>query len=175
MRGLPTFHLRIPEDQVSHWAARFSDAGDGLVETRIGPEARARGYLRRGEFLKICRWKTPRSRRLCEQNSGAFVRKVTRAALSTRDEELKIRTLLLLSGVGPPTASVILHFCDRGRYPILDVRVLWSLGIAKLPAFTFPFWMRYVEFLRGLADRTGHDMRTVDRALWQFSKENQQS
>jgi hypothetical protein len=75
--------------------------------------------------------------------------------------------------VGLPTASVILHFCDRRKYPILDVRVLWSLGITKPPSFSIPFWLNYTEFLRGLADRTGKDMRTVDRALWQYSRENQ--
>ncbi len=167
------FRLRFPERRISHWAVRFLDSGDKMIENRIGPSARARGYLTRAEFLQICRWKTPRSRPLCVLNSALFVREVTHEALSTRDDELKMRTLLRLSGVGLPTASVILHFCDRRKYPILDVRVLWSLGITKPPSFTIPFWLKYTEFLRGLADRTKQDMRTLDRALWQYSRENQ--
>ena len=167
------FRLRFPESRIFYWAARNSEPGDAVIENRIGPGARARGYLTRAKFLRICEWKTPRSRPLCVRNSAPLVRKVTCAALSTRDEELKMRTLLRLSGVGPPTASVILHFCDRGRYPILDVRVLWSLGFRKPPSFTILFWLKYTEFLRGLADRTRQDMRTVDRALWQYSKEHQ--
>lgn len=71
------FRLRFPESRISYWAAGYSDPGDALIENRIGPGARARGYLTR------------------------------------------------------------------------------------------------VEFLRGLADRTRQDMRTVDRALWQYSKEHQ--
>ncbi len=167
------FRLRFSESLISYWAARYGDPGDALIENRIGPGARGRGYLTRAAFLQITEWKTPRSRPLCVRNSAPLVRKVTCAALSSRDEELKMRTLLRLSGVGLPTASVILHFCDRGRYPILDVRVLWSLGFTKLPSFTIPFWLQYTEFLRGLADRTRQDMRTVDRALWQYSRERQ--
>ena len=134
---------------------------------------RARGYLLRSEFLALCRWKTPRSQPRCARNRDAYIREVTRIALSTRNEELKIRVLLVLDGVSWPTASVILHFCDRGRYPILDVRALWSVGLRRLPAYSFPLWWEYTRFIRNISNRTGLSMRTVDRALWQYSKERQ--
>ena len=98
---------------------------------------------------------------------------MTRTALSARHERLKVGALLVLSGVQWPTASVILHFCDRGMYPILDFRALWSLGYEKPPTYTFPFWVAYCEFTRALAKRAGVSMRTLDRALWQYSKRNQ--
>jgi hypothetical protein len=169
------FRLRFPQTQIRRWADRYSDANELKVEGRVGLAAQARGYLERDEFLAICRWKTPRSKPLCERNRESFVTGVTRVALSTSDEELKIRVLLLLSGVGWPTASVILHFCDRGRYPILDYRALWSLGISKPPRYNIDFWLKYSNFIRDLADRTALNMRTIDRALWQFSKENQRN
>jgi hypothetical protein len=78
-----------------------------------------------------------------------------------------------LEGVEWPTASVILHFCDRGPYPILDYRALWSLGYARPPTYTYEFWNAYTGFLRALSRDTGRDMRTVDKALWQYSKEHQ--
>ncbi len=78
-----------------------------------------------------------------------------------------------LSGVDWPTASVILHFCDPVPYPILDYRVLWSLGFPKPPRFTFDFWRAYTDFTRRLSQSSGHDIRTVDRALWQYSKAHQ--
>ena len=167
------FRLRFPEARIPRWAEQYSDPNEPEIEGRVGPAARARGYLERDEFLAICRWKTPRSKPLCERNHESFVKEVTRTALSTSNEELKIRVLLLLSGVGWPTASVILHFCDRGRFPILDYRALWSLGITKPPEDSLGFWLKYTNFTRDLADRTALDMRTIDRALWQFSKENQ--
>lgn len=167
------FRLRFHESQIAYWAERNRYPLDGVM--RIAQAARARGYLKRDEFLKLCRWKTSRSARLCRRNRESLVREVTRRAFATRDEELKIRELLSLSGVGWPTASVILHFCDRAPYPLLDYRAIWSLGIAKPPSYTFRFWIKYTRFMRNLADRTQLDLRTLDRALWQYSRERQRS
>lgn len=168
-----TFRLRFPEAQISYWTNRYPLGEDSVIENQVAPRARKRGYLTRDEFLAICRWKSPRSRPRCERNRDSFVREVTRISLSTSEEEVKIRVLLLLSGVSWPTASVILHLCDRGRYPVLDYRALWSLRIQSPPAYDFEFWAGYCDFIRAVADRTGHDIRTIDRALWQFSKERQ--
>jgi hypothetical protein len=68
----------------------------------------------------------------------------------------------------------MLHFAHRDLYPILDFRALWSLGHEKPPAFyTFDFWWEYVQSCRARAKECGVSMRVLDRALWQFSKENQ--
>jgi hypothetical protein len=71
--------------------------------------------------------------------------------------------------------DVILHFCDPLPFPILDYRALWSLGYPKPPSYTYEFWSDYTAFTRELARSTGHSMRDLDRALWQYSKENQRS
>jgi hypothetical protein len=167
------FRLRFPESQIPVWAARYFYPKESEIVDGVAPMARDRGYLNLAEFLALCFWKSPRTRPRCEENREALVEAVTRTALSAEDEELKIRVLLLLSGVSWPTASVILHFCDRGRYPILDYRALWSLGVKKAPPYNYEFWARYRDFVRGLADRISLDMRTIDRALWQYSKEKQ--
>jgi hypothetical protein len=161
------------ESELTTWAGRYSYPGEGEIEERVAPTARARGHLRRDEFLDLCRWKTPRSQPRCATNGEDYVREVTRIALATTNEELKIRVLLLLAGVSWPTASVILHFCDTRPYPILDVRALWSVGHRRVPAYTFSLWWEYTRFIRGVSTRTGLSMRTIDRALWQYSKERQ--
>ena len=121
----------------------------------------------------MAEWKTPRSRPRCEANDADYVEEVTRAAFGSKNERFKIDALRLLSGVEWPTASVLLHFCDEGRYPILDVRALWSLGIRKAPSYGFAFWREYTNFLRGVSSDATVSMRTLDRALWQYSKERQ--
>jgi hypothetical protein len=167
-----TFALRFPPAEIVRWAARFPIEDDAAVEA-IARVARGRGYLTRSEFLAMCRWKTPRSARRCASNSTEHIREATTLALASRDERAKIGILRLLAGVDWPTASVLLHFLDRRPYPILDVRALWSLGISRAPAYDFGFWERYVAFTRGIAGKAGHSMRTVDRALWQYSKVRQ--
>ena len=168
-----TFTLRFPVSEIQHWASQYSYPGEDLIVEKLGPAARARGYLLRSEFLHLCRWKTPRSQPRCAANSSSSVREATTIALATEDERAKMYILRTLSGVEWPTASVILHFCDKRPYPIVDYRALWSLGHVKPPPYSSDFWMDYTAFCRDLALSTGHDMRTIDRALWQYSKEHQ--
>jgi hypothetical protein len=167
------FNLRFPASDIETWAARYAYATDEPLVAELAPRARERGYLTYDEFLAVCRWKTRRSASRCRSNDPALVEEATRAALSAKHERLKVGALLVLSGVQWPTASVILHFCDRGKYPILDYRALWSLGYKKPPTYTFPFWAAYCEFTRKFAKRARVSMRRLDQALWQFSKEKQ--
>lgn len=102
------------------------------------------------------------------------MRAVTAIALATTDEQLRIGVLTALRGVEMRTASAILHFAGTDRYPILDVRALWSVGIEPAPSYYgFGLWWTYTEFCRRLADSAGVSMRTLDRALWQYSEEHQ--
>ena len=62
---------------------------------------------------------------------------------------------------------------SKSRYPILDFRALWSVGVKAPLKYSFDFWWRYTVFFRRLATRAGVRMRTLDKALWQYSKEHQ--
>src|SRR4051795_3694420 len=108
------FRLRFPIDQISDWAARFQDDGsDARFLAEVGPAVRSRGYLTAREFLDLCYWKTPRSQSRCRRNAARDIRTISQAALATTDDALKMDLLRLLEGVDWPTASTILHFCDR--------------------------------------------------------------
>ena len=80
-----------------------------------------------------------------------------------------------------PTASALLHLaaCDPTNpvtastaNPIIDFRALWSLNCEKR-GDTFQFWWRYVETCRALATGARLSMRDLDRALWEYSNQNQ--
>jgi hypothetical protein len=173
MADLPTFRLRFPVEDVPEWAARYQYADDQEVEA-IGRRVRERGWYTRDEFLTVARWKTPRSQSRCRRNAESTVREATRIALAASDEHLRIGVLTLLSGVEMPTASVLLHLAHRDPYPIIDFRAVWSLGVAQPPiAYSFEYWWAYTQTCRALAADAGVSMRTLDRALWQYSKEHQ--
>jgi hypothetical protein len=170
------FTLRFPRSEVELWAALYDSAQDALIEQRVAPRIRAWGYLSKVDFLVLARWKSPRSQPRCEQNPDDYIRAVTQAAFSTPNERLRIEALLLLKGVSWPTASVLLHFGHPDPYPILDYRSLWSVGVRVAPnKYDFDLWWGYTQFCRKLADRSGVTMRTLDRALWQYSKARQPS
>ena len=103
------------------------------------------------------------------------VREITRFSFATESEEAKIKSLLVLSGVSYPVASVILHFAFPDRYPMLDFRVLWSLGLEQPTYYTFDFWEKYRNEIKGITRRIDETIRTVDKALWEYSKEHQKN
>ncbi len=166
------FRLRFRKNRIRSIADRYS-YGDA-IPTDAGRRAEKVGFYTKEDFLATVRWKSPRAIGKAESNSAKFIEEVTRIALRTGDEHLKIAVLTLLSGVSWPTASVFLHFSSNFHYPILDFRALWSLRNDSPPSkYTFPFWEEYTAFLRKLSLEEKVDMRTLDRALWQYSKEHQ--
>ncbi len=168
------FKLQFDRKGIPYWSGRYPVADDDRIENVIAPQVKERGYFSKPEFLELCCWKTPRSKPLVESNPEGFIQEITRTALSTPDERLRIEVLTLLTGVNWPTASVLLHFGHSDSYPILDYRALWSLGLgAPQISYTFDFWWAYTKFCRELADLANVTLRVLDRALWQYSKDNQ--
>lgn len=167
---MPAFEIQFPPEQVPELAARFPAVNDSAREA-IGTAARDRGYYRRREFLVVCAWKTPRSAPRVALNTEPAVRAATRRALVDPDEAARMQALLSLSGVGVPTGSTLLYFAFPALYPILDVRALESLGVKPRSTYPVSFWLGYLEACRALAVQCGVSIRTLDRALWQWSKE----
>ena len=162
--------LQFDPAEIAALAARFPPGDDSSVAA-IGAAAARRGHYTRGELMAVCEWKSPRSRPLVARNTRAAVTRATRRALSSADERDRIEALLALSGVGVPTASVLLHFASPAAYPILDVRALEALGVKGRSTYPVAFWLEYLETCRAIAAEHGVSLRTLDKALWQFSKE----
>jgi hypothetical protein len=161
--------LQFDPAEILALAARFPEGDDGPVAT-LGAAAARRGYYTRGELIALCEWKSPRSRPLVAQNSRGAVTRATRRALAGPERE-RMEALLALRGVGLPTASVLLHFADPATYPILDVRALEALGVTGRSSYTIAFWLEYLATCRALAATHGVSLRTLDKALWQYSRE----
>lgn len=170
-----TFSLRFRLKDIDHWATRYVYQDDGSVLT-ISEDVKKRGYYMRTAFLTLAKWKAARNIRRCDANAAEEIEYVTRMGLSPENkfERLRIGILRALQGVDWPMASVLLHFGHKDPYPILDFRALWSLGCEQEPAYySFDLWWSYVVCCRDLREKAGTTMRTLDRALWQYSKENQ--
>lgn len=169
---VPASLARIPQSQITELGRRYATTEDRPVENLV-PTVRARGFVCKSELLVVADWKSPRRRNLIAEADEGLIVEASQLALTAASEELRIGILALLPGVGYPTASVILHFFHADPYPIIDFRALWSMGFPDPPSYTFSFWSEYVLACRKLASRAGVSMRDLDRALWQYSKQNQ--
>jgi hypothetical protein len=142
---------------------------------------RRRGYLTKGEFLVICRWKSPRSIRHAMKNSPARIRRQSALALASRSERVRFDALTALDGVGAPTASAILTLTDPRRYGVIDIRVwqlLFELGsVTTKPGgvgFTFREWHEFLATLRPHAKRLGVSVRCVEYSLFLYHQRAQE-
>ncbi|HEY7436076.1 MAG TPA: hypothetical protein VIE41_13135 [Methylomirabilota bacterium] len=131
------------------------------------------GRFTRAEFLAMCRWKSPRSRRHYERNTAAAIRRVSVAALAARSERERMTRLVALPGVSVATASAILTLIDPRRYGVLDIRC-WQLlfhirsvaGNERGRAFTVSQWEQYLERLRAHARALGVSARMIEYTLF---------
>lgn len=164
------FKLQFSPDQILSLAAAFSYSKDENALIGLKPKVLQRGYLNQDELKDACLWKTERSKSRVAENLPEDIKAITKVCFESQNERLRIGSLLLLDGVNYPSASVILHFFHADPYPILDFRALEALGIRGSINYTFDFWIKYVHFTRDLSKKLNIDMRTLDKALWQWSK-----
>jgi hypothetical protein len=176
--------LRFPHLDIQAVAARYNvNDRERAIEASV-PVVREQQYLTRDQLFLLCQWKNehfPQIAALANNNSSLFVKEITRFALAVGDERARIEPLCLLDGVELRTASTVLHWYHPEPYPILDIRALWSLTIEQPRTYSFTFWTAYLNEWRDTLIQAqqilGHGVltpRMLDRALWQYCRENQQ-
>jgi hypothetical protein len=167
------FKLKFPRRKIEYWASRYDYKNEDVVCKTLAPKIQRQIYLTKVDFMFLSRWKSPRPTKQANKNDTTFIKEVTKISLTTTNPRLSIEILTLLKGVSWPVASTILHFGKDNEYPIMDYRALWSLGVDKLKVYNFEFWDSYTIYCKKLACACKVSMRVLDRALWQYSKENQ--
>lgn len=164
--------VRIPIERISEYAGRYDYHLEAAIEGIVA-DVRAQGHLTKSQLLLVGDWKSTRIRSSIAKNSEEDVLSATKLAFETRCVKLAAHIPQMLSGVGLPVASTLLHWFHADPFPIVDFRALWSLGIESPSSYSLSFWNEYVSFARKVSERCSVDMRTLDRALWQYSAEHQ--
>jgi len=167
----PLANPKITATDFRAYAEQYDQSYDAHVAALV-ESVQKRGCLTKSDLTILGDWKSPRIRPKLAQNSDDFIQEVTRQALSTNSVRLAIHIPQVLVGVGMPVASTILHWFHPDPFPILDVRALWTLGLQDKVQSLY-LWENYVDLTRQLAQTWNSDMRTLDRALWQYSAEHQ--
>ena len=145
---------------------------EARIETMHALEVQRRGYYTKAEMMDILYWKVPGMRDRASVNEEESVISISRAALAADDEVDRITGLILLQGVSWVSASVLLHFGSKERYPILDQNSCRAAGYDYRGGFDLQDWLEYVKTCRSFAAEAKVSMRTLDRALQQFAKKN---
>lgn len=152
----------------NRYVERMSDVEPALFAV-VGPTVARRGHYEPDELAAVARWKTPRSQSRIASNTVDDVVDISSTALAA-PERVQHRVLTLLAGVGVPTATALLAIVLPERHTVLDVRSTEALrrvgewdGLGGYEV--------YLQVCRRLAGRLDVDLRTLDRALWRWSKD----
>ncbi len=168
--------MEINKENVLKYAKRYdanAKLADVFVEKKTKAVLQKQRFIKQQELVEIGIWKSPRQKRRYATNDDLTVRELTKFSFSAKSERAKMGALLALNGVSYPVASVILHFAFPNQYPILDFRALWSLGWKQPSSYNFNFWQKYCNEIRKISKKLNLPLRVIDKALWQYSKENQ--
>jgi hypothetical protein len=137
-------------------------------------------YLTKKQLLQILCWKSPRPLKHYESNTEKEVKEITTLAFEVQNDTLKIHILTALKGVNFPSATAILMFYDRSKYPVLDIRVWKQLYKAKLvdtnsrgQNFSLKQCEKFFQVIRQLAKELNLTARQVEKRLFDYDKKKQ--
>ena len=164
--------IQLTQAEVAVYASRYNYKLEDKILSSVD-QVREQGFLSKLQFQQICEWKSQRIRSRVQANSEESIINTTKLALGTQDIRLSVHLLQALHGVGMPVASSILHWYHPEPFPILDFRALWTLGLQVPKSYTLDFWEDYVQLIRSISKSWQVDLRTLDKALWQYSTEHQ--
>ena len=163
------FCLQFDPTEMSALAGRYKDEKEnGAFEA--GSQIRAGAYTR-AHLGTIFEWKTNgRGKSRLLENTDDEIADALNLAVTAKTERAALAVLCGLHGVDVPVASAILTAIYPERYTVIDFRALEALGIKKTN-LTVNFYLDYLADCRKRAKAQTIELRELDRALWQWSKE----
>jgi len=174
--GAAPFVPRFPVEMIPALAAAHVEDDEERRAFASGRRIAAGSRIRiRKDFMAIFEWKTRgRGRSRPARNADAEIRDALDLAMTARTERAAIAVLTGLAGVDVPVASAVMTAIDPVRFTIIDFRALWSLGVEqRSPYYPVAYYLDYLAACRRISAETGADLRTLDRALWGYSKRHQ--
>jgi hypothetical protein len=169
----PQFVMRFPAPMIQGLVAACATDPREAAALAAG-SCIAAGSRDRRHFEAIFEWKTRgRGRSRPALNGDHEIADALDLAVAARTERAAIAVLTGLSGVDVPVASAVMTAIDPGRFTIIDFRALWSLRSMQRPPYPVPFYLEYLRACRRIANEAGVSLRTLDKALWKYSDDNQ--
>ena|SRR5580658_4933216 len=168
MSGIVEFRPKISRGEALDLAAQYCAAGD--TAAMLAGRAIKGGDFSPDHLRTIFKWKTGNrgKKRLCG-NSDAEIRDALELAVLAREPRSVIAVLCGLSGVDTPVASAIATVINPEKHTVLDFRALHALGCDATDR-SISFYLSYRSYCLALAAQWKISPRTLDRALWQWSK-----
>lgn len=133
-------------------------------------------FITKQDLVRIVKWKfqgrlTGRQKRilnLLADTGDSYIQEVSGLAFKSNKDELRLKLLSSINGVGNALSSVILTFYDPKNYGILDIHV-WRILFGEEPTDLFSNHKHAINFfnkLREIASETGLIARDIEKAYF---------
>jgi hypothetical protein len=161
------------------WSQKYDkdQSWSAQVERGLGARLRKTRVMSGADLALVVEWKfkddeakRKRVLELVARNDEASVVRVSSQAfnLPGDNDACRINCFMMLEGVSPVLASVILSFFDPKQYGVFDVYAWRSLLGNEVPnLFSTGNYLKLLVALRKTAAKHNLDVRTVEKALVQ--------
>ena len=159
------------------WSRKYDKDQGWLAqkERELGARFRKQKVMTQADLVQVVEWKFQDDEEkklgvleLVARNDEALLARVSSQVfnLPVVDDAYRMNCLMILQGVSPVLASVVLAFFDPRQYGVFDVYV-WRALLGNEPPnlFSTVNYLKLHSALRKTAAKHNLDVRTVEKAL----------
>ncbi|MDD2287439.1 MAG: hypothetical protein PHY55_01255 [Bacteroidales bacterium] len=176
----------MDKDLLIHWLNRYNDEEDFYNkgdEERLGEKFRQNSFIEKRDLVEVLKWKFQgrlkgrqiRLERLVDEMDEDYIKDVSALAFKSKDDQLKLKLLSTIDGIGLSVATVILSFYDPQNYGIIDIHSWRGLFNEKEPNDIFTNTKKVILFfdsLRYLSKEYNLSCRDIEKAYFVADKSN---
>jgi len=169
----------MDREEILYWKGKYETEEDLYTkgdEEELKEKFRKNKYLDKEDLIRIVKWKfqgrlTGRQQRLLRligPLESSFIQDISSLAFKTKDDEIRLKLLMIVKGVGVALASVILAFYDPQQYGVLDIHA-WRGLFGEEPKDLFTNMKHALFFfdkLRDISARVNLPCRDIEKAIF---------
>ena len=162
-----------------YWKKKYNneeDTENKRIEENLRKKINKNKFLSKEDLILIIKWKfqgnlSGRQKIILNiiKNEEAFlIEGLSTLAFKSEKDEIRLKLLSCIKGVGNALSSVILAFYDPYKYGVLDIHV-WREMFGKEPKDIFSNQKRAINFfneLRKISKKIGLPCREIEKALF---------
>lgn len=179
MKNKKLFNIFMNKTEILFWKDKYNQEEDLYSkndESELHEKFKKNQFVTKKDLVRIVKWKfqgrligrQKRILNLLADTEDSYIQEVSGLALKSDKDELKLKLLSSIKGVGNALSSVILTFNDPKNYGILDIHV-WRALFGKEPTDVFSNHKHAIKFfnkLREITLKTGLSARDVEKAYF---------
>ncbi len=164
--------------EILRWCRKY-DKDQGWwsqKEQELGARLRKNCFMTQSDLFEVVEWKFKENENkktkvleAAAKNTDTDIQRISRQVFGVPGEEdaFRMNSLMMLNGVSPVLASVILSFFDPQRYGVFDVNV-WRALLGNEPPnlFSTQNYLKLLAALRKTAGKQNLPARTVEKAFY---------